>query len=216
MGGYDGLPQIKPRPDSAYTIGRPLSATNMLLNRDQGHPTYTQKINSLRLDDILAIYDAKCADNDVDYMPIQAKYFVDKFSRECKHRVLHFIEQNMSKNCAKIISFLIRKNHHFIKVNLSRNILKNEGVKHLAYALKSDTQIIHLDVSSNALSDKGIGYLCDMLMTNNTLISLAINSYEGLNRNKVSSNGLVPIRNVLRKNKVSKKTKNLKFLNFLI
>ena len=127
-----------------------------------------------------------CPNSFHSYMPIQAKYFVDKFKQECINRELKFIELSMGVNCAKMIASVLHDNNHFVKINLSKNVLKNDGAKYLAHVLKRDKNIIDLDLSSNALTDKGIQYLCDMLLVNNTLISLKINSYEGLNRNKLS------------------------------
>lgn len=55
------------RPDSAFTIGRPISAVHRGQGKRNFSPgNYNKRINSMRLDDILAIYEAKCADNDVE------------------------------------------------------------------------------------------------------------------------------------------------------
>lgn len=151
---------------------------------------------------ILAFVAELVNNNDQSYLPIQAKYFVDKFAVECKHREIKFVEQNMGINCSKLLSVLIRENNYFTRVNLSKNIIKSEGVRYISNALKRDKRIIHLDLSSNGLSDKGIAYICDMLKVNNCLISLCIKSYEGLNRNKLSSQGLVPLKEVMIRNKV--------------
>lgn len=138
------------------------------------------------------------------YMGIQAKYFVDKISEKCKNREFNLVEQNLSLNTAKVVSELISKNTHFVKLNLSRNLLKDEGAYFIAERLKKDTNIIHLDLSSNCLTKKGVKYLCDMLLTNITLISLNIKSYEGLNRNKLGTTGVIPIKEMLLKNKVGR------------
>lgn len=93
-------------------------------------------------------------------------------------------------------------NKHFIKFNLSKNLLRDEGACLLSEALKRDTQIIHLNLASNCLTRIGVGYLCEMLKTNKTLVSLNINSFEGLNRNKIGAHGVGPLRDMLKKNKV--------------
>ena len=93
-------------------------------------------------------------------------------------------------------------NDHFIKYNLSKNMLKDEGAYFIAEVLKHDRKIIHLDLSSNCLTKAGIKTLCDMLLVNKTLVSLNIKSFEGLNRNKIGAAGVAPIKNMLRKNKV--------------
>lgn len=65
-------------------------------------------------------------------MPIQAKYFVDKFKQDCINRELRFIELSMGVNCAKMIAALIEENDHFVKITLSKNVLRDEGAKYLA------------------------------------------------------------------------------------
>jgi Ran GTPase-activating protein (RanGAP) involved in mRNA processing and transport len=109
----------------------------------------------------------------------------------------------MGINCAKMIAALIEENDHFVKITLSKNVIRDEGAKYLAHALIKDKKILELDLSSNGLTDKGIKYLCEVLLNNYTMISLKINSFEGLNRNKITQQGMLAVKEVLQKNKVS-------------
>jgi len=62
---YGGKPA---RAFSAFSQNRPISAVNaMKATRGLNVQDYTKQINHLTLDQILAIYEAKCADNDVEY-----------------------------------------------------------------------------------------------------------------------------------------------------
>jgi hypothetical protein len=64
-------------------------------------------MNSLTLNEILELYEAKCADNCVDYMGIQAKYFVDKFNKYSVDGKFYLCEQSMSVNCANYLTRIL-------------------------------------------------------------------------------------------------------------
>lgn len=103
---------------------------------------------------------------------------------------------------AKLIAETLIQNGEFIKLELGKNNLADDGIQAIAYLVGQNKNFIHLDVSSNNLTEAGVKSLADALMANNTLISLSLKSFEGLNRNKVGPKGCGHLKKLLTKTKV--------------
>ena len=180
---------------------------NSNLQQQTREDTLNKVMNSQTLNEIQELYEAKCADNCVEYMGIQAKYFVDKFNKFSTNGKLFLQEQNMSVNCANYIRKLLLNNDYFTHLELAKNNFRDRGCKKLAKALLRNDSIIHVDLSSNDIGEVGATKLFNILRHNNTLISLNLKSYEGLNRNKLGPNGVKVLSEVLAENRT------LQFIN---
>ena len=144
----------------------------------------------------MELYEAKCADNCVDYMGVQAKYFVDKFNKYSVNGHFNLAEQNMSVNCANFIAKILQDNDYFTHIEFGKNDFRDRGATIIAEALLENDSIIHVDLSSNDIGQEGAKAIFSILPENNTLISLNLKSYEGLNRNKLGPRGVEPLAQI--------------------
>ena len=92
---------------------------------------------------------------------------------------------------AKVFADILRSGSLDVShVNLSRNKLKDEGIREIAAVLIKIKTIIHLDVSQNEISEKGASELFDYLIQNESIVSLDIGCYDGQSRNRIGARGL--------------------------
>lgn len=167
----------------------------------------TETIHSLKVDDILDIYTAKCKDNEVEYIPSQALKFLEKFKLGSKLKKFELRELNLGLEAAKVIYKILAKNEHFIKLEFEKNSFSDLGAIILADALRTSQSIIHVNMCSNDIGPEGAQALFGCLLENNTIISLDLSSKEGLNRNRLGTQGVESLEWILQKNKT------LQFLN---
>ena len=167
----------------------------------------TETIHSLKVDDILDIYTAKCKDNEVEYIPSQALKFLEKFKQNSKLKKFELRELNLGLESAKIIYKILSKNSHFIKLEFEKNSFSDLGTIILADALRTTQSVIHVNLCSNDIGPEGAQALFGCLLENTTIISLDLSSKEGLNRNRLGTQGVESLEWILQKNKT------LQFLN---
>lgn len=110
---------------------------------------------------------------------------------------------NIGVISARIIAEILAGNDEFIRLQLGKNNLTDEGLDPLFQLLQVNKNIIHIDLASNNLTEEGVKIVSEYLMKNNTLISLVLKSYEGLNRNKIGPKGCAHLKKYLTKTKVS-------------
>lgn len=111
-------------------------------------------------------------------------------------------EHNISILSARLIAQTLATNDEFIKLELGKNNLTDEGLDAICQLLQVNKNIIHLNVASNNLTEEGARIISEYLVNNNTLISLCLKSFEGLNRNKVGPKGCSYLKKYLTKTKV--------------
>ena len=167
----------------------------------------TETIHSLKVDDILDIYTAKCKDNEVEYIPSQALKFLEKFKLSSKLKRFDLRELNLGLESAKVIYKILAKNDHFIKLEFEKNGFSDLGTIILADALRTSQTIIHVNLCSNDIGPEWAQAIFGCLLENNTIISLDLSSKEGLNRNRLGTQGVESLEWILQKNKT------LQFLN---
>jgi len=68
-----------------------------------------------------------------------------------------------------LVAELIHKNGGITELQLARNRISDDGVKHLCSALKENTSITHIDLSGNLLTHHSISYINDLLKENKTI-----------------------------------------------
>ncbi len=66
--------------------------------------------------------------------------------------------------------------------------------------LEDNLNIIHLDLSSNDITHKGAEIIFRTLLNQHSIISLDLSSKEGINRNRLSSEGVSLLEKVLKEN----------------
>ena len=74
--------------------------------------------------------------------------------------MLNFSDLGLGDACMKVIASILNKNpDYFSKVDLSKNIFKEDGLRSLADALEQTRSVFHVDLSCNAITPDGATYL---------------------------------------------------------
>ena len=147
------------------------------------------------------IYEAKCADLHLPFMPLQQRRFFDFCSKRLRRRAWDFTESGVGPRAGKAIADCIRDNPHFCKLLLGKNELGDKGAVQVAKSLSKALNIIHLDMSSNSLGPEGLSEVLRIFCKHESLISLDLSSHEGLHRNRLALEGAVALGDLLRCNK---------------
>lgn len=120
------------------------------------------------------------------------------------------------KRSKHIITLIVRTRNIFCKgfkenslhkqknifLDLRKNLLRDAGVKEIAYALQRSTSLVHLDISSNELGIKSGSELFKALAVNQSLTSLNISSYHIQSKNRITEKGMKKIVPLLQINKI--------------
>ena len=143
----------------------------------------------------------------MEYIPSQALKFLEKFKLSSKLKRFDLTELNIGLESAKVIYKILVKNDHFIKLELEKNGFSDLGTIILADELRTSVTIIHVNLCSNDIGPEWAQAIFGCLLENNTIISLDLSSKEGLNRNRLGTQGVESLEWILQKNKT------LQFLN---
>lgn len=148
--------------------------------------------------DIDALFQAKCLDLSVDPTSRQFSRFQDYCLQNITKRRFSIPDSGLSLHSARVIAKLVGNNFNFAYVNLSRNMLRDEGVVLLVTLLGSCVNLVHLDVSSNDVSPVGAQKTLSVLSSHKSLTSLDFSSHEGLHRNRLNLPGAESLRDYLK------------------
>ena len=134
-------------------------------------------------------------------MPQMEKRFYEYIERVIKDRALLLNENHLGAASAKVIGKILKKCPKFSKLELSKNNLGDAGIKVLTQYLKMNSSLIHIDLSSNDIKPEGAHRFFLFIKKNQNIISIDLGSRDGLNKNKLSTFGSAPLREVLQVNK---------------
>jgi Ran GTPase-activating protein (RanGAP) involved in mRNA processing and transport len=175
---------------------RPQSASVSNFNKDN----FTNLLRCFTSEEITRIYQAKCADLDIKTKENIEKKFQEYCERKCVNREADFTECNFKFNCAKVLSEIISNNENVSHLILSKNGLCDSGVEILIKSLQYSLSIIHLDLSSNDITHKGGDDIFECLKKQQSIISLNLSSIDGINRNRLTAEGVKKLEEVLKIN----------------
>lgn len=176
--------------------------SNININDLQKLKKEMESIHSLKIDEILDIYSAKCQDNKVEYIPSQALKFISKFKNKAGGARLFLEELGLGGTSAKVINRILMQNNYFTNLLFSKNLFGDVGTIILADAVRTNMNIVHIDLSSNDVGPEGAQALFAALLENCSVVSINLSSKEGLNRNRLGVRGVEPLEWVLKKNKI--------------
>ncbi|EAS05617.2 hypothetical protein TTHERM_00713100 (macronuclear) [Tetrahymena thermophila SB210] len=145
-----------------------------------------QALNSIKVDQVIKLFESKCKDIKLDVQFPQLIKFVDRVQKSCQNGKLDLSEQSLGPNSAKIVSEIIKNNSNFSTLNLNRNNIKDEGALLIAQAILNNPNICIIDVSNNNLSSQGCQFFFELLMSTESIYSLNISSPDSYNRNKMN------------------------------
>lgn len=95
---------------------------------------------------------------------------------------------------------ILTTNDRIAKIILSKNCLRDNGVEILLKGLQKNQSVVHLDLSSNDITHKGGEIIFEALLNQHSLVSLDLSSKEGINRNRLTADGVRKLEKVLKAN----------------
>ena len=114
-----------------------------------------------------------------------AQRFKEYCQRMCNNRKLILPSFNLGLCAAKEISHILSVNKNIVHINLSKNLLKDEGVEEIMRQVKHSYSIIHLDLQQNNITSKGAKKIFKGLISNNSVISLKVGNIDNIQKNKI-------------------------------
>ena len=176
---------------------------------EQQPPTYRVKpqtprgvIDYLTEKEYRAVFEAKCRDI--------GTLFVDKlFQRFMKHQRKKVFEKTLDMShctlgplAAKQVAQIVTEHPNFRILNLTGNVIKDQGALYIAELIENNSTIISLDVSSNAIGDAGAANIFKALRNNRIVTHLDISSTSGVSRNNFGATAIGEMGLMLASNKV--------------
>ncbi|CDW82527.1 UNKNOWN [Stylonychia lemnae] len=157
----------------------------------------TQYICTFSPQEIRMIFDARNLDLGLPYKDYQFEKFKENVEKFCINRRVDLSDMGLGVNFSNVMAHFLRQGKEFSHLDLSRNKLRDDGVKILSKYLVANRSIIHLDLSQNEITHKGSQELFLQLASNVSIISLDVGSYDGQGRNRIGSKGLIKLQQLL-------------------
>ena len=176
------------RPGKVMTV---LSRTNPSL-----------RLHELTENDAHLIYSEKCKDLDIATNPLAEQRFVEQFMNSLLIKTLKFGGLGLGPEASKILLQVIWNQKKYFYLDLSLNRLSDLGATFLADYIRSRPPIIHLDLRSNCIFVKGAISLFQALEDNDTVVSLDFSSIDGIDRNKIGTQGCKSLAQLLQRNEI--------------
>lgn len=180
-------PKMRPMSSSISSFTK-----NMQLGENEKAVFTPEEINILT--------QAKCNDLNIELRENMTYKFNEYCKAKCKSRSVDFTECNMGLYCTKFISNILYNTDRISRLNLTKNNIGDKGIEILANAIRDSTSLISLNVTSNSITQKGGKILMNVLIHQQSLIDVNVSSKEGINRNRISFEGLCDIESVLKYN----------------
>ena len=158
-------------------------------------------------EEIKLLFEKKCEDIDVNIRLELFDRFNDFISKRCVNRIIDLSECNLSINSIKALKYILKhsknkkKEDKCSRLILGKNNIGDKGVEILSDFLKENKSIVYLDLSSNDIGIKGADLLFKILINNISIISLNLSSLDGINRNRICSEGCKFLTTLLKENK---------------
>lgn len=151
-------------------------------------------------EEIELLLEAKIKDLGLDYREEMNEKFHDYCRKKCINRRVDLTDSHVSYYSITVLANILFSTDKIAFLDLTKNYIGDVGVGILCEAIQSSRSLVSLNVTSNNISHKGGEMLLNMLLTQISIISFNISSIEGINRNRICSDGLKLIVPVLQKN----------------
>ena len=120
---------------------------------------------------------------------MQERRFVEQMRRNVRGRHLCFADCEFGPEAARVVAALVRCKDAFATLDLRKNNLGNEGVKHLCGGLVANTSLVHIDVGNNDIGPEGSTMLFETLARSSSggggsVVSLDFSNKEARHRNR--------------------------------
>ena len=177
---------------------RPMSASVTSFTKNMHINEYEKCVFSD--DEIEQLTYAKCKDLNIDFREKMVMKFKEYCKTRCNNRHVDFSECNIGIYCTKILSVILLHSDRIARLNLSKNNIGDKGLMLICDSIQYSTSLICLNVTSNSITPKGGDYLLKSLVNQKSLIEINVSSLEGINRNRISYEGLSRMEMVLKRN----------------
>merc|ERR1719189_2023275 len=138
---------------------------------------------------------SKTNDDSANKAKDEAKQLTDEVVEEdMKKKSLPYKERALDDDTMDGLAFFLQRNATLTKVDLSNNVIGDEGMQFLSRAFNVNTVVKTLNLNGNKIGDKGAEYCSDSLKQNSSLTSL------DLSDNDIKIKGAQSIAEALEKN----------------
>ena len=164
------------------------------------------KIQVFTEKEIIELFIEKCKDLIVPVKDELMYRFMSYIKDKCINRIIDLSDCNLGINSICVLSQILNKKRDFCsRVILAKNDLGDYGIKMLIDQIKYNDYIIELNLSSVNIGIKGGNTIFNYLLNQDSIISLDLSSKEGIYRNRICSEGVKLVENVLQKNIILEK-----------
>ena len=151
--------------------------------------------------DISALFYQKCIDLNIPLKEELLNRFTDFIKSKCVNRIIDLSDCKLGFNSMIILSeILIDNDDNYSRLILARNNFGDNGIELLLNSIRNNTSLLELNLSSNSITSKGGKIIFEYLLNQKSIISLDLSSDDGINRNRICSEGVKPIEEVLQTN----------------
>ena len=177
----------KMRPDSG-------SIRNVVREKESEQKCFTE-------DEMKVLFTSRCIDLSINPKPSLETKFYEYCDKKCINRTVDFSESCLSVASSEVLASILEQNEKIARLILFRNNFGDLGIENLMKGIQNNKTVVHLDISSCNLSAKGGNIVFNSLLENDCIVSLNICSKEGLNRNRLTSDGVLILEKLLKANR---------------
>ena len=152
-------------------------------------------------DEITSLFYQKCTDLNIPLKEELMNRFTDYIKLKCVNRIIDLTDCKLGYNSMVVLSEILRNNSDkYSRLILSKNNFGDKGVELLLDSIQDNSSLVELNLSSNSIKSKGGKLIFEYLLEQPSIISLDLSSSEGINRNRICTEGVRLIEEVLQTN----------------
>lgn len=159
-----------------------------------------KKSNQITFEVASEIYKMKCQDLNLKPNETAEKRFIEQFMNSIFPKSMRLSGLGLGPTCITKICKILLKNQQFVYLDLSMNRLKEEGAKILKMYLELNPPTIFLNLKSNSIGITGSSLIFKSLENNYHLTSLDLGAVDGIDRNRLGTQGCRALGNMLLRN----------------
>ena len=152
--------------------------------------------------DAVVLYNAKCEDLEIAPSETAKQRFVEQFMGGIRRKSVSFTGLGLTPSCMKPLLSMLYAIPKFVYIDLSLNRLKDAGALEVAEYLDKNPPTVLLDLRSNGISPDGAIKLFYALSRNTHVSILDMSAIDGIERNRVGTQGCKVLATLLIKNQV--------------
>lgn len=162
----------------------------------------TSRVVTITPEDAIVLYTAKCEDLEIAPSESAKQRFVEQFMGGIHRKSVSFTGLGLTPACMRPLLSLLARIPKFVYIDLSLNRLKDPGACTVAEYLERDPETVCLDLRSNGISPEGAIKLFSALSRNTHLSVLDMSAIDGIERNRIGTQGCKVLATLLIKNQV--------------